>query len=148
MAFKRSAVRSRLSPPNQDNPNLTPVGGGVRIYLLSGTDGIRKRRRYRDDTAAVLYLVFLLGLPLGKLPLAFFAFKVGLNVGEQAPGEGLQCVFWYAGAINIFRVRYFEPSGIAAKVSWRLILLCKWALRHPEFEIHNRFSAVRPAGRH
>ena len=148
MAFKRSAVRSRLSPPNQDNPNLTPVGGGVRIYLLSGTDGIRKRRRYRDDTAAVLYLVFLLGLPLGKLPLAFFAFKVGLNVGEQAPGEGLQCVFWYAGAKNIFRVRYFEPSGIAAKVSWRLILLCKWALRHPEFEIHNRFSAVRPAGRH
>ena len=34
MAFKRSAVRSRLSPPNQKNPNLFPVGEGFGFFIL------------------------------------------------------------------------------------------------------------------
>ena len=33
MAFKRSAVRSRLSPPNQYNPNLLPIGDGFGFIV-------------------------------------------------------------------------------------------------------------------
>ena len=34
MAFKRSAVRSRLSPPNSTNPNLMPVGEGFGFVVF------------------------------------------------------------------------------------------------------------------
>ncbi len=33
MAFKRSAVRSRLSPPDQYNPNLLPIGDGFGFIV-------------------------------------------------------------------------------------------------------------------
>ncbi len=33
MAFKRSAVRSRLSPPKQHNPNLFPTGNGFGFVV-------------------------------------------------------------------------------------------------------------------
>jgi len=33
MAFKRSAVQSRLSPPNQYNPNLYPIGNGFGFIV-------------------------------------------------------------------------------------------------------------------
>ena len=34
MAFKRSAVRSRLSPPKQYNPNLVPIGHGFGFIVF------------------------------------------------------------------------------------------------------------------
>ena len=34
MAFKRSAVRSRLSPPNKDNPNLRLIGHGFGFLVF------------------------------------------------------------------------------------------------------------------
>ena len=37
MAFKRSAVRSRLSPPQQINPNLVPVGEGFGFICFSAS---------------------------------------------------------------------------------------------------------------
>ena len=56
MAFKRSAVRSRLSPPTQDNPNLMPVGGGFGFIFFPGQTGINRGGGIVDDTAAIFFI--------------------------------------------------------------------------------------------